>query len=69
MSESSTRRDAAAMKWTVWLVGLGDHVRTSTGSIRMFDSLAEAQRVAAEVGGIVQVEGAPLLGGFDRALG
>ena len=56
-------------RWTVWLVGLGDHLRTRTGAVQTFDTLEEARRQAAEVGGIVQVEGAPLLGGFDRALG
>jgi hypothetical protein len=36
--------------------------------VRFFTSLEEAKQAAQEVGGIVQVEGAPMLGGFDRAL-
>lgn len=55
-------------RWQVWLVGLGDHLRTAAGAIRFFDSRDEAEQTAREVGGIVQIEGAPALGGFDRAL-
>jgi hypothetical protein len=55
-------------RWQVWLVGLGDFLRTTAGEVRYFPTVAEAQRAAEQAGGIVQVEGAPLLGGFDRAL-
>ncbi len=58
-----------ATRWQVWLVGLGDYLRTPSGAVRLFTSIDEAQQTAQEVGGIVQVEGAPMLGGFDRALG
>jgi hypothetical protein len=55
-------------RWQVWLVGLGDYLRTNAGEVRFFGSVDEAKRAAEQTGGIVQVEGAPLLGGFDRAL-
>ncbi len=57
-----------SVRWQVWLVGLGDFLRTPAGAVQFFTSLDEAKQKAQEVGGIVQVEGAPLLGGFDRAL-
>jgi hypothetical protein len=62
--------DAPGMtvRWQVWLVGHGDYLRTPAGAVRFFTSLDEAKQAAQEVGGIVQVEGAPMLGGFDRAL-
>jgi hypothetical protein len=55
-------------RWQVWLVGLGDFLRTRSGEVRWFTSLDEAKEAARDVGGIVQIEGAPMLGGFDRAL-
>ncbi len=55
-------------RWQVWLVGLGDYLRTPAGAVRYFTSAEEAKQTAQEVGGIVQIEGAPPLGGFDRAL-
>jgi hypothetical protein len=55
-------------RWQVWLVGLGDHLRTPAGAVRFFVSREEAEQAAREAGGIVQIEGAPPLGGFDRAL-
>ena len=55
-------------RWQVWLVGMGDFLRTNAGEVRYFGSVEEAQRAAEQTGGIVQLEGAPLLGGFDRAL-
>lgn len=55
-------------RWQVWLIGLGDLLRLPTGSVRYFDTVESAQAVARDVGGIVQIEGAPPLGGFDRAL-
>jgi hypothetical protein len=58
----------APTRWQVWLVGHGDFLRTPAGNVRLFTDLEDAKQVALEVGGIVQVEGAPLLGGFDRAL-
>ena len=57
-----------AARWQVWLVGLGDYLRTPAGAVRFYTSVDEAKRTAEEVGGIVQIEGAPPLGGFDRAL-
>jgi len=57
-----------SLRWQVWLVGLGDYLRTPAGAVRFFASKEEAEQTAREVGGIVQVEGAPMLGGFDRAL-
>jgi hypothetical protein len=57
-----------ATRWQVWLVGLGDYLRAPAGAIRLFTSIDEAKQAAQEAGGIVQVEGAPALGGFDRAL-
>jgi hypothetical protein len=59
---------ARSTRWQVWLVGLGDYLRTPGGAIRLFLTVEEAKQVAQQAGGIVQVEGAPLLGGFDRAL-
>jgi hypothetical protein len=59
---------SAATRWQVWLVGLGDFLRTPSGAIRLFRTVEEAKQAAQEAGGIVQVEGAPVLGGFDRAL-
>jgi hypothetical protein len=55
-------------RWQVWLVGQGDYLRTTGGAVRLYTSLEAAKQAAQEVGGIVQVEGAPMLGGFDRAL-
>ena len=55
-------------RWQVWLVVMGDFLRTPGGGIRLFVTVEEAKQAAQEAGGIVQVEGAPLLGGFDRAL-
>ena len=63
--QQSSARDT---RWQVWLVGLGDFLRTNAGEVRFFGSVEEAKRAAEQAGGIVQVEGAPLLGGFDRAL-
>lgn len=59
---------AKVQRWQVWLVGLGDYLRTPAGGVQFFFALDEAQQAAREVGGIVQLEGAPGLGGFDRAL-
>lgn len=59
---------AGGVRWQVWLVGHGDYLRTPAGEVRYFTEMEEAKRSAEEVGGIVQVEGAPMLGGFDRAL-
>ncbi len=56
------------LRWQVWLVGLGDYLRTPAGAIRFFTARDDAEQTAREVGGIVQIEGAPPLGGFDRAL-
>ena len=56
------------LRWQVWLVGQGDYLRTPAGAIRFFTARDDAERIAREVGGIVQIEGAPPLGGFDRAL-
>lgn len=58
----------APSRWQVWLIGLGDLLRLPSGSVHYFDSVESAQAVAQQVGGIVQIEGAPALGGFDRAL-
>ena len=63
-----TQRQTPITRWQVWLVGHGDYLRTSAGTVRFFTSLDEAKQTAQEVGGIVQIEGAPGLGGFDRAL-
>jgi len=63
-----TQPSQQSTRWQVWLVGHGDVVRAPSGAVRFFSSLEEAQKVAGEVGGIVQIEGAPPLGGFDRAL-
>jgi hypothetical protein len=60
---------AQGPRWQVWLVGLGDFLRTPAGEVRRFSRLDEAQQTAESVGGIVQLEGAPLLGGFDRVTG
>ena len=49
-------------------MGHGDYLRTSAGVVRLFTDLEEAKRTAQDVGGIVQVEGASMLGGFDRAV-
>lgn len=57
-----------APTWQVWLIGLGDYLRTANGTVQTFVTLEEAKRIATEVGGIVQLTGAPGLGGFDRAL-
>ena len=59
---------AEAMRWQIWVVARGDYLRTRAGEIQFFTSADEAKRTAREVGGIVQVEGAPALGGFDRAV-
>jgi hypothetical protein len=59
---------APNVRWQVWLVGHGDFLRTPAGEVRYFTDIEAAKRSAGEAGGIVQVEGAPLLGGFDRAL-
>ncbi len=56
------------VRFQVWLVGLGDYLRTPAGAVRFFVSANEATLAAQEAGGIVQTEGAPGLGGFDRAL-
>ncbi len=63
-----TQESQRPTRWQVWLVGLGDYLRTPAGAIRFFSSIEEAKQSAQEVGGIVQIEGAPPLGGFDRAL-
>ncbi|MGH2583894.1 MAG: hypothetical protein ACRDJE_03180 [Dehalococcoidia bacterium] len=63
-----TQSPQPPLRWQVWLVGLGDYLRTPAGAVRFFTSKEEADQTAREVGGIVQVEGAPMLGGFDRAL-
>lgn len=55
-------------RWQIWVVAQGDYLRTPTGALRLFTSVDEAKQTAAQVGGIVQIEGAPGLGGFDRAL-
>lgn len=66
MSEGSLVQGTT--RWQVWLVGHGDFLRTPAGDVRLFADLADAKQTAQDVGGIVQVEGAPMLGGFDRAL-
>ena len=63
-----TQETQRPTRWQVWLVGLGDYLRTPAGAVRFFSSIEEAKQTAQEVGGIVQIEGAPSLGGFDRAL-
>ena len=63
-----TQETQRPTRWQVWLVGLGDYLRTPAGALRFFSSIEEAKQTAQEVGGIVQIEGAPPLGGFDRAL-
>ena len=61
--------DAPAARWQIWVIAHGDYLRTPAGAVRLFTSLEEAKRTAQDIGGIVQVEGAPSLGGFDRASG
>ena len=63
-----TQETQRPTRWQVWLVGLGDYLRTPAGAVRFFSSIEEAKQTAQEVGGIVQIEGAPPLGGFDRVL-
>ncbi len=55
------------LRWQVWLVGLGDYLRTPAGAVRYFSTVEAAKQTAQEVGGIVQIQGAPPLGGFDQA--
>jgi hypothetical protein len=55
-------------RWQIWVIAHGDYLRTPAGAVRLFTSVDEAKRAAQEIGGIVQIEGAPPLGGFDRAL-
>ena len=65
MSQPPTPRT----RWQVWVIPHGDYLRTPAGAVRLFDSVDDANRTAQELGGIVQPEGAPALGGFDRAFG
>jgi len=43
--------------------------RTPRGDLHLFTSKDGAIKVAESVGGIVQIEGAPALVGFDGAIG
>jgi hypothetical protein len=63
-----TEASQPVARWQIWVVARGDYLRTNTGALRLFTSIDEAKQTAADVGGIVQIEGAPGLGGFDRAL-
>jgi hypothetical protein len=63
-----TQASQPTARWQIWVVARGDYLRTNTGALRLFDSVDDAKQTATEVGGIVQIEGAPGLGGFDRAL-
>ena len=55
-------------RWQIWVIAHGDYLRTPAGDIRLLARRHEAEQLAREIGGIVQVEGSPGLGGFDRAL-
>lgn len=63
-----TQASQPVAHWQIWVVAKGDYLRTNTGALHLFTSVDEAKRRATEVGGIVQIEGSPGLGGFDRAL-
>ena len=53
-------------RFQVFVIGPNDVLRTTSGSVRLFDTHEEAQAAAAEHGGFVQPAGATPLGGFDR---
>ena len=65
----SQEPQTATPRWQIWVIPHGDYLRTPAGAVRLFASVEEAKRTAQELGGIVQPEGAPALGGFDRAFG
>ncbi len=48
--------------------GTGDFLRTRAGDVQQFTDLAEAQKVSAEIGGIVLLWESSAPGGFDRSL-
>ena len=68
MAASDQTGNTPSQRWQIWVMARGELLRTPRGDVRYFDTLEEAQRTARELGGIVQTEGAPNLGGFDRAL-
>ena len=68
MAASDRTGTTPSQRWQIWVIARGDLLRTPRGDVRYFHTLEEAQRTARELGGIVQTEGTPDLGGFDRAL-
>jgi len=68
MADPSSQQ-VPAPRWQIWVIAHGDYLRARNGDLRLFDSRADAEQTAKDVGGIVQFEGAPGLGGFDKALG
>ena len=53
-------------RFQVFVIGPNDVLRTTSGSVRLFDTHEEAQAAAGEHGGFVQAAGAAPPGGFDR---
>ena len=53
-------------RFQVFVIGPNDVLRTPAGTVRLFDTQAEAQAAANEHGGFVQPAGAAPPGGFDR---
>jgi hypothetical protein len=64
-----TQSQPPLARWQVWVIPHGDYLRTAAGTVRLFADVEETKRRVQELGGIVQPERAPALGGFDRAFG
>jgi hypothetical protein len=57
---------SAAQRYQVFVIGPNDLLRTPAGTVRLFDTHAEAHAAAQEYGGFVQPASAAPPGGFDR---
>lgn len=56
----------AMRRYQVFVIGPNDALCTPGGSVRLFDTHAEAEAAARAHGGLVQPAGAAPPGGFDR---
>jgi hypothetical protein len=56
-------------RYQIFIIGPNDVLRTPSGTVRLFDTLEDAQRAAQDHGGFVQPAGASPPGGFDRTFG
>ena len=64
---ADTSRAPANQRFQVFVIGPNDVLRSPAGTVRLFDTQAEAQAAAEEHGGFVQPAGAAPPGGFDRS--